>query len=180
MSPLPFPLLSTKHYTDTHVPTQAHIHLFTHPESFTQLFWCFNLSQLIKVQCLCIILPSYCIIFKYHLSFLFAYLVILEEITLISFYLQKYLTKPYSTCSLYILVILWIVELNSATATSRTNLQTIIAQHLWGLGSEHLSGLRREGTAEGAPAWLTKPEARTTKRLDGLEFTPGALCWTPR
>lgn len=102
-------------------------------------------------------------------EFLFAYLVILEEITLISFYLQKYLTKPYSTCSLYILVILWIVELNSATATSRTNLYTIIAQHLWGFGSERLSVLRREGTAEGAPAWLTKGEARKRKRLDGLE-----------
>lgn len=57
------------------------------------------------------LLPHKC---KYHLNFLFAYLVVLEEITFVSIYLQKYLTKPYSTCVLSFLVILWVVRLNSS------------------------------------------------------------------
>lgn len=97
------------------------------------------------------------------LNFLFAYLVILEKNNIFSIYLQKNLTKPYSSCLLSFLVILWIVKLNRPDITaSGRNIHNIIAQNLWGFGSMnwHLSGLWSKRTAEGAPAWFKETKGR--------------------
>lgn len=107
-------------HTYTLMPSQRHLPRYSDV-----------LIHQIKVQCLHVILPSYYIICKYYLNFLFTYLVILEE-TFVSIYLPKYLTKSYSTCLLSFLVSLWVVKLTRSTTTTLRNaiLWNIVAQNL--------------------------------------------------
>lgn len=105
-----------------------------------------------------------------------SYLVILEEITLISIYLQKYLAQPSLTSLLSFHIILWVAKLNRFDTTRLcNNLQNIIAQNLWGFGSMHWhllfsdwKGQQREPLHD-----LRKP------KVDGRLFRVGNYLWCP-